>query len=141
MKKLLFIALLSTVSYAQSISTFAGYKSAEVNFKIERDLIYGIGISVADANQVAKRATNNDHPNIHTANTKLMPSVFFLIGAQFDKVCIVGKLGAAYFEQKINGKNEPQNIYRSVGVQIAYKNIMLSYDSSNSLMLGYNFKL
>ena len=140
MKKLILLLLITTATQAQSISALVGYKAAEVNFKIEKELIYGIGLSITDANLVAKRANKNDGArNIHKANTNIMPSLFFLIGANFDEITIVGKLGGAYFNQSINGKDESQKFYRSVGVQLGYNNILASYDSSNSIMIGYNF--
>lgn len=140
MKKL--ILLFPLLGFSQNtVSTLVGYKAFEVNFKMKGDLNYGVAVSITDAKEVAKRATRMDHPNKHTANDKITPSLFFLIGATFDKITITGKLGDTYFEQNINGKKEAQNIYRSVGVQVQFKNFLFSYDSANSAMIGYEIKL
>jgi hypothetical protein len=49
MKKLIFLLLASTAMQAQSIKTFAGYKSAEINCTIKGDLNFGIAASVTDS--------------------------------------------------------------------------------------------
>ena len=142
MKKLLILLLFPLIGFSQqSISTLVGYKSFELNFKTKGNLNYGVAVSITDAKQVAKRATKMDDPNVHVANNKLTPSLFFLIGATFDNIIITGKLGASYFEQNINNKPEPQNIYKSAGVQIQYKNFVFSFDNANSAMIGYEFNL
>ena len=143
MKKLIFLLLASTAMQAQSIKTFAGYKSAEINYTIKGDLNFGIAASVTDSKEIAKRATRMDPKpfTIHTANTKVSPSLFLLIGATIEDFTITGKLGATYFDQSINGKKEAQNIYRSVGAQIQYKNFAISFDSTNGAMIGYEFNL
>lgn len=142
MKKLILILLFPLIGFTQNtVSALVGYKAFEANFKIKGDLNYGVAVSMTDAKEVAKRATKMDHPNKHTANDKITPSLFLLIGATFDNITITGKLGATYFEQNINGKKEAQNIYRSVGVQLQYKKFIFSYDSANSAMIGYEIKL
>lgn len=142
MKKLLTLLLFPLIGFSQqSVSTLVGYKSFELNFKTKGDLNYGVAVSIIDAKEVAKRATRMDYPNIHTNNNKITPSLFFLIGATFDNVTITGKLGVSYFEQNINKVKEAQNIYRSVGAQMQYKNFVFSYDSANSAMIGYEFNI
>jgi hypothetical protein len=142
MKKLILLILFTVSLQAQTITPYIGYRALELDFKIEKTLIYGVGVSIVDADLVAKRATKNDGAfKVHNANTDLVPSLFFLIGANFDGFQIIGKLGGAYFNQMINNEQEVQKIYRSVGVQVGYRKILISFDSSNSLMVGYNFKL
>ena len=141
MKKLLLLLLIATGAQAQTVSTMVGYKSTELSYTINRSLNYGIAISVTSSKEVASRANRMDYPNKHTTNDKITPSLFFLIGANFDNITITGKLGATYFNQNINGKQEPQNIYRAVGVQMSYKLIVFSFDSANGAMIGYKFNL
>lgn len=125
----------------QTVTTMLGYKSIELSYSIDKSLNYGIATSITSSKKVASRASRMDYPNKHTANNEITPSLFFLIGGTFDNITITGKLGATYFDQKINGKREAQNIYRSVGVQVSYKAIVFSFDSANSAMIGYKFKL
>lgn len=141
MKKLILLLLASTALQAQTVSTLVGYKALEVNFILKGDLNYGLAGSITSAKEVASRASRMDYPNKHTANNKIAPSLFFLIGATFDNITITGKLGATYFDQNINGKQEAQNIYRAVGVEVQFKNLLFSFDSANGAMAGYQFKL
>ena len=141
MKKILLLLLIASGTQGQTVSTMVGYKSTELGYTINKSLNYGIAASVTSSKEIASRANRMDHPNKHTTNDKITPSLFFLIGANFDNITITGKLGATYFNQNINGKQEPQNIYRAVGVQMSYKLIVFSFDSANGAMIGYKFNL
>jgi hypothetical protein len=144
MKKLLILLIFPTIGFSQqSISTLVGYKSFELNFKTKGNLNFGLTTSITDSKEIAKRANRMETKpfKTHTANTKASPSLFFLIGATIDDFTVTGKLGATYFDQNVNGVKEAQNIYRSVGAQIQYKNIVFSYDSTNSVMIGYEFNI
>lgn len=142
--KTLLILLFPLMMFSQNtISTLVGYKSFEVNYKIKGNLNYGIAISITDSKQIANRANKMDpNPlNFHRAIDKISPSLFLLIGGTFNNVTITGKIGATYFNQTINNIKEPQNIYRSVGVEVQYKNFILSHDATSSIMIGYEFNL
>jgi hypothetical protein len=142
MKKLLLLLLFPIMGFSQqSITTLIGYKSFELNFKTKGNLNFGVATSITDSKEIADRATKMDPKpfTVHTANTKVSPSLFLLIGATIDDFTVTGKLGATYFNQNINNVKENQNIYRSVGAQIQYKNFVFSYDSTNSAMIGYEF--
>lgn len=145
MKKIIIILLLlPLLGFSQkSISALAGFNSFELNFKTKGSLNLGFATSITESKKIAERATKmNPKPfTVHTANTKVSPSLFFLIGATIEDFSITGKLGATYFDQNINGRKEAQNIYRSVGAQIQYRNFIFSYDSTNSAMVGYEINL
>lgn len=142
MKKLIVLLLLTLSSNAQSITPSLGFKAVEFDVTFEKNLIYGAGISITESKLVSKRANKNDGAhNVHTSNTKIVPSLFLLIGGEVEDITIIGKLGCAYYEQSINKITESQKFYRSVGVSVGFKQIFISYDSSNSILLGYNFKL
>lgn len=144
MKKLLILLLFPLIGFSQqSITPLVGYKSFELNFKTKGNLNFGLATSITDSKEIAKRATKMETKpfTVHTANTKMSPSLFFLIGATIDDFTVTGKLGATYFDQNINRVKEAQNIYRSVGAQIQYKKIIFSYDSTNSAMIGYEIIL
>lgn len=127
----------------------AGYKSFELGFTYldeEIELIYGVSASVVDSKLAEKRANRNDIGKVHEFNGKAVPAVFGLIGAKFDDLSIIGKIGGAYLNQTINGKLEPQKAYLAFGLVVDYKitdtiGLRGSYDSVNSALIGVSFIL
>jgi hypothetical protein len=109
MKKLVFMLLVVTAVQSQSITSFVGYKSGEIDFTVEKELIYGIGVSIIDTDIIAKRVNKYDLGMFHQANTDVSPSVFLLLGGEVDQVTVVGKLGMSYVDQSINGNNDGKN--------------------------------
>lgn len=141
MKKLVLMLLVATAAQSQAISGFVGYKSGEIDFTLEKELVYGLGISIIDANIVATRANKYDRGKFHQSQRDVTPTVFLLLGGKIDEITVVGKLGMSHFEQSIDGKRDSQKLYSVVGVQIGYHNFFGNFDSCNSLMLGYKIKL
>jgi hypothetical protein len=141
MKKLVFLLLVATAAQSQAITGFVGYKAGEIDLTFQRELIYGVGVSVIDANIVATRANKHDRGKFHEAQRDVTPTVFFLLGGKIDQITIVWKLGMSHFEQSIDGKRDGQKLYSVVGIQIGYRKFFGSFDSCNSLMLGYKIKL
>jgi hypothetical protein len=141
MKKLVFMLLVVTAVQSQSITSFVGYKSGEIDFTVEKELIYGIGVSIIDTDIIAKRVNKYDLGMFHQANTDVSPSVFLLLGGEVDQVTVVGKLGMSYVDQSINGNNDGKKFYSAVGIQIGYRKIFCNFDNCNSLMIGYKINL
>ncbi|MCL6461292.1 MAG: hypothetical protein I4O51_05410 [Flavobacterium micromati] len=138
---LLLSLLLTTATRSQSITALVGYKSAEIDFTLEKDLTYGLGFSIIDSDQVAKRATTNDRGNIHQATNSLTPAIFMLVGGKIETVSMMCKLGMTYLQQNINNKPDDQNFYKTIGVQVGYRNFIFNFDSCNSVMVGYKINL
>lgn len=145
MKKLIFIfLLLPLMSMAQSqIDVMAGYKAVEVNYFLRTEsLNYGLGISAVDSKLVEKRANNNDIFYDHDFTQSVTPSVFALVGGQFEEVSIVGKMGASYVKQNINGiYDTDKHLFLAVGIEIGYDitpelGFKGSFDNVNSFMAG-----
>lgn len=139
------IFILGTESLrAQSqLSVMTGYKAIEISgaYTAENELIFGLAISAVDSKMTQKRANTNDKVSNHEFKSDYTPAAFGLIGAKFDELSIIGKIGGAYVDQMINGKPEPKNIYLAVGVIIDYKvseltGVRLSYDAVSGPMAG-----
>lgn len=148
---ILIVALLGTwATNAQEtkISAMAGYKSLEVGFTYldeETELIYGVSASVIDA-KFSESIANFHDTSEHNFKGDVVPGMHFLVGAKFDRLSFIGKLGGANINQTINGKAEPQNIYLSYGLMVGYEfdnglSFVGSIDAVNALMFGIQFKL
>lgn len=130
------------------ISTMAGYKSFEVGFTYldeESEIIYGVSASVIDA-KFSESIANFHDTSEHNFKGDVVPAVHGLIGAKFDRLSFIGKLGGAKITQTINGKAEPQNIYLSYGLMVGYEfenglSFLGSIDAVNAVMCGVQFKL
>lgn len=148
---ILIVALLGTwVTNAQEtkISAMAGYKSFEVGFTYldeETELIYGVSASVIDA-KFSESIANFHDTSQHNFKGDVVPAIHGLIGAKFDRLSFIGKLGGAKITQTINGKKEPQNIYLSYGLMVGYEfdnglSFVGSIDAVNAIMCGVIIKI
>lgn len=144
---ILIIALLSAFAInaqERKLSIMAGYKAIEFGATYtdgETELIFGGAISLVSSDIVEKRANTNDKGKIHNMTGKFVPAAFGLIGAKFDELSIIGKLGGAYVEQTINGKIEDRKFCYAIGVILDYKlseivSLRVSYDNVNAPMAG-----
>lgn len=130
------------------ISAMAGYKSFEVGFTYldeESELIYGVSISAIDA-KFSESVANFHDTSEHDFKGDIVPAVHGLIGAKFDRLSFIGKIGGASINQTINGKYEPQNIYLSYGLMVGYEfenglSFVGSIDAVNAIMCGVMIKL
>lgn len=153
MKKLITITILLLAfninAQEQRGSIMIGNKTFELSYLNENEegLGFGVSASIAHSNPLEARANKNDSAkNIHEFTNKITPAVFGLISADFEEVTIIGKLGASYVNQKINGIQDSKKYYFAVGIAVevpVYEDIAVkaSFDSVNSLMVGVNFKL
>lgn len=138
---------------AQDVKLSLGYKSVELGVSktlTDSELIFGGAISLTDSEQIAKRA--NQFGQEHKIYDKAIPTVFALMGAEFDRLNIIGKVGACYINRQdvteYNGVTEPYNkkYFLAVGINIMYMvsdkiGISGSYDNVNSAMVGINYKI
>lgn len=145
------VALLGTwVTNAQEakISAMAGYKSFELGFTYldeETELVYGFSASVIDA-KFSESIANFHDTSEHDFKGDIVPAVHGLIGARFERLSFIGKIGGAAINQDINGKKEPQNIYLSYGLMVGYEfdnglSFVGSIDAVNAIMFGLMIKL
>lgn len=130
---------------SQQLAIMLGNKSVEISTTYTHPLIFGMSVSIVDSKIVEKRANNNDF-NKHNLNSDLTPSVFGLIGGEFEELSLIGKLGASYIDQSINGIQEKQKLYFAVGIIADYKindiiGIRVSFDNVNSAMIGITIHL
>lgn len=147
---LIIVFLTTWVTNAQEtkISAMAGYKSLELGFTYldeESELIYGVSASTVSGSLAEKRANTNDKGKHHEFKSDVVPAIFGLIGAKFDRLSIIGKIGGSYISQQIN-KHPTKDLFLALGVIIGYDindrySIIGGYDSVNSIQLGITFKL
>lgn len=145
---LIIIFYLNVNAQETKISAMAGYKSAELGFIYldeESELIYGISASVIDA-KFSESIANFHDTSKHDFKGDVVPAVHGLIGAKFDRLSFIGKIGGAHINQNINGKKEPQNIYLSYGLMVGYEfdnglSFVGSIDAVNAVMAGIQFKI
>lgn len=149
-KKTIFaiLLLIGLNSNAQQINALVGYKSIELGYIYtdeETELIYGISASIVGSDIAERRANTNDKGKHHEFNGTIVPAVFGNIGAKFDRLNIIGKIGGSYVSQSINGQ-PTKDLYLALGVMIAYEvndrySIIGGYDSVNAVQLGISIKL
>lgn len=145
---LLIILYLNVNAQETKISAMAGYKSFELGFTYldeETELIYGVSASVIDA-KFSESIANFHDTSEHNFKGDVVPAVHGLIGAKFDRLSFIGKIGGACINQTINGKSEPQNIYLSYGLMVGYEfenglSFIGSIDAVNAVMCGVSWKL
>ncbi|URM37167.1 hypothetical protein [Flavobacterium anhuiense] len=131
----------------KQFSILAGYKSLEGGFTYtdeESELIYGIAASLMDSKTSEKIANFHDTSK-HNFKGDVVPAAFGLIGAKFDKVKLIGKIGFAYLEQEINNIPDHQKFYFAFGLAYSYEfdneiSVIGSLDSVNAVMAGASFK-
>lgn len=123
-----------------------GNKAAELDYTIttKSEMIWGIGGSLTDSKLVAKRA--NQFAQKHYIYTDYVPAIFALGGANFDRLNIVGKIGACYIDQEVDGVKDDKKYYFSIGMIINYSlnerlGISISFDNVNAGMVGLSYKL
>lgn len=146
---LLIILYLNVNAQQNRASLTAGNKAFEISFihENEEGLGFGIATSLVHSGLVESRANKNDSAkNIHDFTNKVTPALFGLISGNFEELTIVGKLGTAYINQRINGIQDSKKYYLAVGIAFEVPvteevNIKASYDNVNSLLLGVSFKL
>lgn len=150
---IVFTVVFSTINIVtaqeKQFSVMSGYKALEVAATYtheETELVFGLSIVAVDSEMIEKRANNNDKGGRHIINSEYTPGAFGLIGAKFDDLSIIGKIGGAYIKQDINGKPEPQNIYMTFGIIFDLKvsnstGLRVSYDGISGPLggVGFNF--
>lgn len=148
---ILIVALLGawvTNAQEQKISAMAGYKAIEFGYSYtdeETELIYGISVAGVASDVAEKRANNNDKGKHHEFKGDIVPAIFGTIGAKFDRLNIIGKIGGSYVEQTIN--KEPTNdVFLALGLMVDYLvndslGIIVGYDSVSSVLVGLSIKL
>lgn len=125
-----------------------GYKSFELGFNYmdeESELIYGVSASVVDSKISQDRANNNDKGKLHEFNGKVVPAIFGTIGAKFEKLNLIGKIGGSFVNQQIN-KEPTKDLFLALGLIAEYEisdrfGIRASYDSVSSIQLGLSLKI
>lgn len=156
MKKLIILfCIFSATLNAQDLKLSLGYKSAEIGLSktLQNELIFGGSLCLTDSEQIAKRA--NQFNQEHKIYNKVIPSAFILMGAEFDRLNLMGKVGACYIQKQdvkeTNGNvstTTPYNniMFLAVGFNIMYMvsdkvGFSVSFDNVNAGMLGINYKL
>lgn len=157
MKKLICFALVAYVvlfaainnSFAQSnINLSLGYKTVEIGLTktLDSEIILGGSFSLTNSKVIEDRINSVDVNYIHTFNSKYTPTIFGLLGAKFDRLNMIGKVGASYVDQNINTVKDDKHLYLAVGIQLIYEvsnsfGISGSFDNVNSFMAGINYKI
>lgn len=167
MKNLIVLLLLllsqsvfSQVAESTNLNLSIGYKAAEIGFTntLESEIIVGSCFSLTNSKVIQDRANKVDTGNyLHKMNNDYTPTVFVLMGANFDRFNMVGKIGACYINQnicKINDSRQKERVfiedtkhlYLSIGVELMYQitdnfGVSGGFDNVNSLMMGINFKI
>lgn len=144
---LLIIICLNVNAQEKQISFMGGYKTIELGYSYtteESESIYGFTISAVDSKTASKRANKNDKGKIHEFKGDYVPAAFALIGAKFDDLNIIGKLGFTYVDQTIN-KEQSKDVFLAAGLIVDYKlnsnfGARASYDSVNAVMIGISLK-
>lgn len=130
-------------------SLTAGNKAFEISFihENEEGLGFGLATSLVHSGLVESRANKNDSAkNIHEFTNKVTPAVFGLISGNFEELTIIGKLGTAYINQRINSIQDSKKYYLAIGISFEVPiteeiNIKASYDNVNSVLAGVSFKI
>ena len=145
---LLTIVLDKVYAQEKQFSVLAGFKALEMSFSYiaENELIYGIALSAVDSKLSQDIANFHDGGKTHDFKGEIVPAAFGLIGGKFDKVKVIGKIGAGYVDQKINNVPEKQKFYLAFGFAYSYEfdngvAIIGSCDSVNAALLGVSFKM
>lgn len=161
MKKLLILSiLLAQSSFAQMISLSLGNKTAEIGISqtLESEIILGGSFALTDSKLLESKVNLLDRGSyLHRMSSNYTPTVFALMGANFDNLNIITKIGASYINQdvcKINSSKETSGIfvrddkklYLAMGAMVTYQisevfGVNCSFDNVSSIMLGINYKL
>lgn len=135
----------SVTAQSRQLSAMAGYKAFELSasYTAENELIYGAAASATSSDVTEKRANNMDQGKIHKFNGDITPAVFGLIGGKFDDLSIIGKIGASYVSQTINGA-PTKDAFLALGIAAEYKisdttGLRGSYDSVAGALIGVTF--
>lgn len=126
---------------SSQIALMTGEQATELSLTYTHTMVLGGAVSIVSSKFVEKRANKNDGSTVHKFNTKITPAVYGLIGGEFEDFSIIGKLGASYIDQDINGKPDSQKIYFAVGMVFDYKisdvtGLRASYDNVAGAMVG-----
>lgn len=144
---LIFLIPLLTIAQSNQIAIMGGNKALELSFSYTapNEVIYGIAIAGTDSSIAEKRANKFDQKE-HVFQDKYIPTIFGLIGGEFDNLSVIGKIGSAYVNQTINGTEEKRKMCLAVGIAFDFKisetfALRTSYDNVSSLMLGITYHL
>lgn len=145
---LLIIIYLNVNAQQEKGSLMVGNKAFELSYIYENEegLGFGLAGSIVHSGLTEKRANKNDHFNEHEFTSKVTPAVFALISGNFEEVTIIGKIGTAYVDQKINGIPDSKKLYFAVGIAFEVPvteeiSIRAEYDNVNSVLIGMGFKI
>ncbi len=162
MKKIAILAvLLAQSAFAQTnLNLAVGNKTAEfgLSHTLESEIIVGGSFSLTNSKVIEQRANAVDRGScLHRMNSAYTPTLFALVGAKFDRLNILAKVGASYINQNIcqidnslqtdgTFTRDTKSIYLAIGMQAIYQvsdnvGISGSFDNVNSAMLGINLKI
>ena len=105
---------------SSQIAVMAGNKSIELSASYTHSLIYGCAISVIDSKVVANRVWIN-------TTDKITPTVFALLGGEFEELSMIGKLGACRFNNTqwvTFGFVIDYKINEMIGLRSSYDNVV-----------------
>lgn len=132
----------AATAQSKQVNAMVGYKALELSaaYVAPNELIFGLAVSATDTEMTEKRANRNDRGTTHDFNGDYTPAAFGLIGGQFEELSIIGKLGASYVDQAINGE-QTKDLYFAVGIAFDYKvkedlSFRVSYDNVAGPMAG-----
>lgn len=148
---ILIVALLgawATNAQEQRFSAMAGYKAIEFGYSYtdeETELIYGVSVAGVASDVAEKRANTNDKGKRHEFKGDIVPAIFGTIGAKFERLNIIGKIGGSYVEQTIN-KEPTKDLFLAFGIVVDYSvndslGVRVGYDSVSSVLVGLSLKL
>lgn len=130
------------------VSVMGGIKAGEISVTYTHSVVLGLAASIVSSSQVEKRIKNNGFGQKSEIQTSKVPTVFGLIGGEFENLSMIGKIGGVYVDQKVSGVQDPKKLYLAVGMEFSYKindviALRASYDNINSILVGgtINFKM
>lgn len=120
-----------------------GNKSAEISITHTDELVLGLAFSETDSKVMEYRA-NATKMNKYEFHSNYTPAVFLLLGGDFDYLSMIGKLGAAYVNQSINGVVDDEKLYLAAGFAIdvdlnEYLGARASFDNVSGALIGVTF--
>lgn len=145
---LLIIIYLNVNAQSEKGSLMVGNKAFELSYIYENEegLGFGFATSIVHSELVESRTNKNDHFNEHQFVSKVTPAVFGLISGNFEEVTVIGKIGASYVNQNINGIRDSKKLYLAVGIAFEVPlteeiSVRAGYDNVNSVLIGVGFKI
>ncbi|MGO4773863.1 hypothetical protein ACEN2I_19615 [Flavobacterium sp. W22_SRS_FK3] len=151
LKKHFLITVLGSIALnaQNNTSVTIGYKTIGLSLETtaKNGLIFGVMATVVDSKIVEKKINKFDfNRSEHNLRTKFIPASFFIIGGDFENICILGKIGTAYIDQDINAIKDKQKIFFAIGTMIDFRvsnrvKVRTSYDNVNAFLTGINIVL